>query len=339
MIWTIAVLCFLFHSAFAAIVPFDDWAHLRVDTGNNTVHARYAGNGPPLMLVHGFPEHSLTWYTIGPILAQHYTVIAPDLRGMGDSGIPSDYAFDAQSCAQDLAFLLNFLKINSTYVFGHDKGTGVTAALVGLYRDNITFPRVGLSEYPLPGFGYETFQGPTPTWNLYSNWQLAFFSVPDAAQYFIQGREREMLSWYFFHSSYSGGEAISQDLLNRFYTSISKPGFLRSGLELFSNPNVHKDAIFFNSTFRPRPMEMPVLALGGEASFGSRDLLRSSFSPAAKDLTVDIVPKAGHWIADENPEWVANRLLQFFGQSNASVPVVDLSYLDNTVTLQTIPIY
>ncbi|KAL9089780.1 MAG: hypothetical protein Q9165_005574 [Trypethelium subeluteriae] len=137
-----------------------------------------------------------TWYYIGPILAQNYTVIAPDLRGTGDSGIPSDYAFDAQSCSDDLYALLKFLNINTTFVFGHDKGTGVTSALVAKYRDNITFPRVGLSEYPLPGFGYEVDQDPTPSWNLYSNWQLAFFSVPDAAQYFIQGREKEMLSWW-----------------------------------------------------------------------------------------------------------------------------------------------
>ncbi|KAF2231980.1 putative hydrolase [Viridothelium virens] len=329
---------FLFCLSRAAVVPFDEWEHLRVNTGNVSIHVRYAGTGPPILLVHGFPEHSPTWYYIGPILAQNYTVIAPDLRGTGDSGIPSDYAFDAQSCSDDLYALLKFLNINTTFVFGHDKGTGVTSALVAKYRDNITFPRVGLSEYPLPGFGYETDQDPAPSWNLYSNWQLAFFSVPDAAQYFIQGREKEMLSWYFFHSSYSGGESVSQDLLNRYTASISKPGFLRSGMEFFSNQNVYKDATYFNATLWPHPLKMPVLGLGGEASFGSRTLLQSAYGSIASDLTVDVVPHAGHWIADENPTWVANRLLQFFGQENSSVPSLDLSYLNNQITLQTPPI-
>ena len=288
--------CFFLHLSSADIIPFDDWEHLRIDSGNVSIHARYAGTGPPLMLVHGFPEHSLTWYYVGPILAQNYTVIAPDLRGMGDSGIPADYAFDAESCSDDLYALLKYLKINTTFIFGHDKGTGVVSALVAKHRDDLTFSRVGLSEYELPGFGYETSQDPTPTWNLNSQWQLAFFSVPDAAQYFVQGREKEMLSWYFFHSSYSGGEAISQDLLNRYTTSISKPGFLRSGFELFSNPNTYKDALYFNATLRSRPLSMPVLALGGEANFGSRPLLQDAFGPIASDLTVDVVPHAGHWI-------------------------------------------
>ncbi|KAI9690236.1 MAG: hypothetical protein M1822_009197 [Bathelium mastoideum] len=162
----------LLHLCGADVIPFDDWAHLRINTGNVSIHARYAGTGPPILLVHGFPEHSLTWYYVGPILAQTYTVIAPDLRGTGDSGIPSDYAFDAESASDDLYALLKYLRINDTFVFGHDKGTGVVSALVAKYRDNITFSRVGLSEYPLPGLGYESFQDPTPQWNLYSNWRV-----------------------------------------------------------------------------------------------------------------------------------------------------------------------
>ena len=215
---------------------------------------------------------------------------------MGDSGIPLNYAFDAESCSDDLYALLQFLKINNTFIFGHDKGTGVVSALVAKYRDNITFTRVGLSEYELPGFGYESDQDPTATWNLWSMWQLAFFSVPDAAQYFIQGREKEMLTWYFWHASYSGQEAISQDLLNRYTTSISKPGFLRSGFELFSNPNTYKDALFFNATLRSRPLSMPVLVLGGEANFGSQELLQGAFGPIGADVITDVVPHAGHWI-------------------------------------------
>lgn len=100
-------------------------------------------------------QHSfkVTWSTVGPLLAaQNYTVIAPDLRGMGDSGLAQDSnAYDAVSSATDLAGLLQFLKINTTLVFGHDKGSGVTAALVAKYRNQgFIFPRFGISEYPLP---------------------------------------------------------------------------------------------------------------------------------------------------------------------------------------------
>jgi pimeloyl-ACP methyl ester carboxylesterase len=218
------------------------------------------------------------------------------LRGTGDSSIPFSYNFTASAAADDLKAVLDFLNINQTYVFAHDKGTGVAAALAAKIRGRIK--RLGLSEYPLPGLGYETFQAPTPTWNLYSNWQLAFFSVPDAAQFFIQGRERQMLSWYFYHAGYSGTSAFSDDLLTLYTDSIAKPGYLRSGLEYFSNPTVAQDAAFFSSTLVPQPFSGPTLVLGGEASLSNTSLIRQLFSPVASNLTADIVPKAGHWIGE-----------------------------------------
>lgn len=105
-----------------------------------------------------------------------------------------------------------------------------------------------------------------------------------------------MLSWYFFHSSYSGASSISVDTLTQLADSISKPGFLRSGLEMFSNPNIALDAAFFNSTLGKTPFQQPMLVLGGEASFSPKSLLTEIFSPIATNLTPDVVPKAGHWI-------------------------------------------
>lgn len=158
--------------------------------------------------------------------------------------------------------------------------------------------RLSVAEYPLPGFGYETSEIPTPKWDLYSNWQLAFFSVPDAAQFFVQGKESDMLSWYFYHASYSGNDAISSGDFDRYVRALSKPGFLRSNLNYFSQKTVAADATFFNSTLKVDKLQMPVLALGGEASFAPAELLRSLFGPMATDLSVDIIPKAGHWIGE-----------------------------------------
>lgn len=227
------------------------------------------------------------------MLAHKYTVIIPDLRGMGDSSIPLSYNFTASAAADDLKGVLDFLNITETYVFAHDKGSGVAAAFTAKYPS--TVKRLGVSEYALPGFGYEVGQQPTPQTNLYSNWQLNFFAIPDAAQYFIQGREREMLSWYFFHASYSGNSVIPAELLTTYADSIAKPGFLRSGLEYFSSQTVASDSIFFNSTLGQRKIQHPVLALGGEASFPT-SALRYLFGTVADNLEVDIVPKSGHWI-------------------------------------------
>lgn len=254
-----------------------------------------------------------------------------DNRGAGDSSIPGDGNYTAAAHADDFKKVLDFLNINQTYVFAHDKGTGVAAALSAKYPSHVR--KVGFSEYPLPGFGYESSWTPSSGWDLYQNWQLGFFSVPDAAQYFIQGREKEMLAWYFFHASYSGNAAVSEERLNRYATTISKPGFLRSMLNIFSVSTVTQDAAFFNATLGSNPLSMPVLALGGEASLAPSSMVKQLFGPVATDLQVDLVPKAGHWILDENPAWVANRVLQFFGNDWKPPPAVDLSFLDNKVTL------
>lgn len=105
---------------FCDLIPFSDWKHLRVALENVSIHLRYAGSGPPIVLVHGYPQHSLTWHTIGPILAQNYTVLAVDLRGMGSSSIPRDGDYSAETVSTDLQGVLDFLKINQTYVFSRE---------------------------------------------------------------------------------------------------------------------------------------------------------------------------------------------------------------------------
>ena len=238
----------------------------------------------------------MTFHTIGPILAQNYTVIAVDLRGAAQSTIPRDNDYTSETVSEDLKGVLDFLNITKVYVLGHDKGCGPTAALSAKYRSLVK--RVGFSEYPLPGFGYESVWGPTPAWDLYQNWQLAFFSVPDAAQFFVQGREKEMLAWYFFHASYSGNSAISTADLDRYTREISKPGFLRSGFEYFATGTVTKDAAFFNATIKPHPLAQPMLVLGGESSLAPVAFQKAIWGDVGREITYDVIPKAGHWIGE-----------------------------------------
>ncbi|KAF2117013.1 putative hydrolase [Lophiotrema nucula] len=311
----------------ADLSNFDDWYHQRIQLDDVSIHFRYYGSGPPVLLVHGFPEHSLTWHTIGPILAQNYTVIVPDNRGCGDSSLSASGNYTAPAGGSDLKAILDFLNINQTFVFAHDKGVGLATSLAIEHPEIVS--RIILAEYPLPGYGYTTT---VTSSNLYLNWQLAFFAVPDAAEFFISGREKQMLSWYFFHSSYSGMEAMTEDHLNRYTTQISKPGFLRSGMSYFAA--AWDDEAYFTSAFsNGNRLHMPMLALGGEASFSPVAVLNQSWSGVSNDFTAESVPKAGHWIGDENPVWCGNRALRFFGDGER-IPDVDLSYLTDRVTLQ-----
>ncbi|KAF7563929.1 hypothetical protein G7046_g204 [Stylonectria norvegica] len=321
---------FLFATA-SALTPFADWSHGRVALEDVSIHYRYAGSGPPLLLVHGNPQHSLTWQFIGPILAENYTVIAPDNRGAGDSSIPPSGNYSATASAADLKGVLDSLNITSTYVFAHDKGVGMATALAIQHPQVVK--RLALAEYPLPGFGYEGSANPAPYWDLYQNSQLAFFQITDLAQFLLSGKEKQFLEWYFFHGSYSGGSAFSEDTVNQYATSISKPGFLRAMLGPFSTSAVYEDSKFFTASLNESRLHVPLLGMGGEASLGLKSLLQQSFDPISTDLQVDIIPKAGHWIADENPAWTANRVARFFAEDTSPPSKLDLAYLTDLVTL------
>jgi len=285
-----------------AVQPFAEWSHGRIQLRDVSIHFRYSASGkPPLLLVHGFPEHSPTWTHIGPMLAEQYTVIAPDNRGMGESSLAASGDYTAAAGAQDHLALLNFLNISKAYVFAHDKGVGLAVSLALERPDRVA--KLVVAEYPLPGYGHTTSVTST---NPYMNWQLAFFAVPDAAQYFIQGREKEMLAWYFWHGSYSGNSVVSNDLLETYTRSISKLGFLRAGLSYFGA--AFEDEKYFTAQVSKSKLQMPLLAMGGEASFSPEGALRSSFAGVADDLTTFVIPKAGHWIVSD-----ANLLLHSRG--------------------------
>ncbi|KAF5640448.1 haloacetate dehalogenase H-1 [Fusarium sp. NRRL 52700] len=298
-------------SVVAATSSFDTWAHGRVALQDVSIHFRYAGSGPPLLLVHGNPQHSLTWQFIGPILAQNYTVIAPDNRGAGDSSVPPDGNYTAAASAEDLKGVLDFLNITSAYVFAHDKGVGMATALAIKYPDLVK--RLALAEYVLPGFTYEQSSNPAPFWDLYQNWQLAFFQVPDLAEFLMSGKEKQFLQWYFYHGSYSGVESFSEETVN--------------------SSTVYQDGNFFKATLNESRLSVPLLGMGGEASLGLKSVLKQTFEPVSSDLEIDVIPKAGHWVADENPRWTARRVAKFFGENDDSLPNADLSYLDDLVTL------
>ena len=184
-------------------------------------------------------------------------MIAPDIRGCGNSSLPLSKNYTAAAAGADLKAVLDYLNITSAYVFAHDKGVGLATSLA-IERPSVV-EAIILAKYVLPGYGYPA-QVTSPS--LYQNWQLSFFGVPDAAEFFVQGREKQMLSWYFFHASYSGTAALSEDHLQRYTNEISKPGFLRSGMEYFAS--------VFGSG---KKLQMPLLALGGEASFSPVSLL------------------------------------------------------------------
>jgi pimeloyl-ACP methyl ester carboxylesterase len=278
----------------AAYSKFESWSTGRVQVGEVAMFYRYAGNGPPLVLLHGWPQHSLMWHTIGPILAERFTVIAPDQCGVGMSTITAG-GYDKTTMAKDLAGLLDHLGIREIYLAGYDLGAGTAAAFARDYPGRVK--RIAFLEFGLAGFGYEQFMMPSPEWTLNSNWHLALFTVPDAADWVLRGRERELLGWFFYHFAYSGNASVSREHFEAYVREVSKPGALRAGINYYAA--VWQDAKE-NAVIKQRPLPMPALAVGGEASAGRFG--ETLWKPVAPNLVVRSIPKAGHWLGDENPE-------------------------------------
>ncbi|MBC7934151.1 MAG: alpha/beta hydrolase [Rhizobacter sp.] len=282
---------------------FQDFKHGKANVNGIRIHYRIGGSGQPLLLIHGWPQHSLMWHTIAPILAEHFTVITPDLRGAGGSSIPIN-GYDKKTMAGDIYELIKQLGYDKVFVAGYDLGSGVAYSLAAMYPELVE--KLAVMEFGLPGFGYETLLTATPEWNAGSNWHLSFFTVPQVAEFAFTGKERELLTWFFWHLSHNES-AVNNEHFEEYLKQITKPGALRAGIEYYAAVWIDKAN---NEVLAKNKLIMPLLAVGGESS--SAQYVSMLFQPVAKDITACIVPEAGHWLGDENPVFLADQLNNFF---------------------------
>jgi len=269
------------------------------------MHYLRAGQGEPLVLLHGWPQHSLMWQRIMPALAQRYTVIAPDLRGTGGTAVTSS-GYDKRTMATDVRALVTHLRLGKVSLVGHDHGAGVAYAYASMHRADVR--RMAVLDFALPGFGYEFAMNTPPEADRDWNWQVAMFTLPEVAEPLLRGNERELLDWFFRHQAHVEPAVRGRDF-NAYVRAISGPGRLRAGMAWYDA--VWQD-LADNRAFAQQKLTVPILALGGEASVGA--LVEQAFIPVGTDVRGGVVPAAGHWMVDENPAEVTRRLLAFFAE-------------------------
>lgn len=282
---------------------FQQFNHGKANVNGIQIHYRIAGQGKPLFLLHGWPQHSLMWHAIAPILAENFTIVTPDLRGAGGSSIPIT-GYDKKAMADDVYELIKILGYSKVSVAGYDLGSGVAYSLAAMHPELVE--KLAVMEFGLPGFGYETLLTATPDWHAGSNWHLSFFTVPQVAEFAFTGKERELLSWFFWHLSHNES-AISNEHFEEYVKQITKPGALRAGIEYYAAVWIDKAN---NEKFAESKLKMPLLAVGGESS--SSHYVSMLFQPVAENITSCVVPEAGHWLGDENPVFLAEQLNHFF---------------------------
>jgi pimeloyl-ACP methyl ester carboxylesterase len=278
----------------------DEFFHRILNVGEVDLHVAELGDGEPVVLVHGFPQHWWMWRTLMKDLANKgFRAIAYDQRGMGGSSITHG-GYDKRNLAKDLAGLLDALSISKAAVVGYDHGGGT--ALSFAFENPQRVSKLAMLEYVPPGYGYEYGLQPVRNWQ---SWQLAFFTQLDVAVQFITGKERELLAWYFWHWS-ANPDAVSQQDFEVYVRQLQKPGALRGGFAHFAS--VFDDTEIFKS-YADRKLEMPVLALGGERGAGG--FMVPGMQQLASNVSGGMIANAGHWIADEQPEELAKRIVEF----------------------------
>ncbi len=266
-----------------------------------TLHVRVGGKGPAVTLLHGFGETGDMWAPMAADLMKDHTVVVPDLRGMGLSAHPAG-GFDKKNQAVDIAKVLDALKIDKTDLVTHDIGNMVGYAFAAQYRDRVG--RFVLIDAPVPGVGpwEEILKNPLL-------WHFRF-GGPDMER-LVAGRERIYLDRFW--NEFSADPKKFDEASRRHYAKLyARPGAMHSGFAQFAA--FDQDAIDNTAFLAQGKLTAPVLALGGEKSFGPT--MAVVMRAAANNVTEGIVPASGHWIMEENPKATVELVRQFLNAAN-----------------------
>ncbi len=286
---------------------------LPTDFKSQTIHSpagaeifvRSAGHGPAVVLIHGYAETSDSWAPLAAELVKTYTVIVPDLRGIGKSSRPAT-GYDKKTQAADIRAVVTTLGFDHTFVVSHDIGIMVAYAYAALYPDKVD--RLVVMDAPLPGIA--------PWDDLIKDhrlWHFSFWGTDE--ERLVQGRERIYLDriWNDFSATPT---TQPDDATRKFYAAqYAKVGYMRSGFEHFKA--FSQDARD-NQVFARTKLMMPVLAVGGEKSFGPMEAV--VFRNVAVNVREAVVPNSGHWLMEESPTYTVNLIRDYLKDPTASTP-------------------
>ena len=258
-----------------------------VASNGTTLHVRSGGQGPAVVLLHGYGETGDMWVPLARDLARDHTVIVPDLRGMGLSARPAG-GYDKKTQAADIDGVMTALGVARADVVAHDIGNMVAFQVAARHPERVR--RLVLIDAPVPGVGPwdEILKNPLL-------WHFRF-GGPDMER-LVAGRERIYLD-RFWNEFSASPDHFGETARQHYAALYARPGAMHAGFAQFAA--FDQDAIDNRAWLAAGGrLKMPVLALGGEKSFGTT--MAVVMRAAADDVTGDVVPGSGHWIMEENP--------------------------------------
>ncbi|KRB06519.1 alpha/beta hydrolase [Rhizobacter sp. Root16D2] len=270
-----------------------------VTTNGATIHVRSGGKGPAVVLLHGYGETGDMWVPLAADLARDHTVIVPDLRGLGLSSKPAG-GFDKKTQAGDVSGVLAAYGVQQADVVAHDIGNMVAFQFAAQHPEQVR--RLVLIDAPVPGVGpwEEILKNPLL-------WHFRF-GGPDMER-LVAGRERIYLDRFW--NEFSATPARFSETARQHYAKLyARPGAMHSGFAQFAA--FDQDAVDNRAFLANNRLKMPLLALGGEKSFGLQ--MAAVMRAGAEDVTEGVVPGSGHWIMEENPSATGKLVRDFISK-------------------------
>jgi pimeloyl-ACP methyl ester carboxylesterase len=272
------------------------------EVGDIRLHWVTAGAGEAVVLLHGWPQTWYEWRHLIPVLADRYRVIAPDLRGWGESERPEG-GYDVATAAADVARLLDHLGVGTAHVIGHDWGTPVGYYLAATARDRVA-SFVAL-EASIPGAGGEDLLNFSRAWN--PLWFFPFLATPELPQQLIGGGRQEVFfSWMLQQMSRATPGALTAADIAVYTRAYADDDAVRSSCAYYVNTWTSAQQVRDAAKV---PLTIPVLAIAGERSLGQNmiDFVRR-LAPGAGGV---ILPGCGHLIPEERPSELAGLVTEF----------------------------
>jgi pimeloyl-ACP methyl ester carboxylesterase len=265
---------------------------------NVELHYLTAGHGPAVILLHGFAETARMWRPIIPLLAEKFTVIAPDLPGIGDSSIPANNSeIDMIVSAQRIHALVRSLGIEKAKVVGHDIGLMVAYAYATQFPNETE--KLAVMDAFLPGLpGWEAIYNAPNIWHFRFNGEYP--------EKLVQGRERTYFEYFWNVLAADKARSIPEADRKAYTEAYSKPGRMRAAWTYFASwTRLAGDFAKLSQT----KLTMPVLSIGGDKSLGNE--LAAQMKLVATDVTVVVLKDTGHWILEERPKETTEALTKF----------------------------
>jgi pimeloyl-ACP methyl ester carboxylesterase len=275
----------------------------KVQVGDVYLHYALGGQGDPVVLLHGWPQTWYMWRKVLLPLAQHYTVLAPDQRGSGDSDKP-EAGYDAKTMAEDIRGLVDQLGFERFFVVGHDMGAPVAYLLAATHPDRVR-GLVYIDE-PLPGFNLEEFTRFSPD-NPMIYWWYGFHSRDNLPETLLAGKERAYFDWFLSQGNViADRHAISEVDKDEYMRTFAAPGGVRGAMGWYR-------AVFETGRqiqeLAKTKLSIPVLGINGE--FG-HPAVGEQLKHVAENVSSLVIEDCGHFVAEEKPEKLVESLIKFF---------------------------